>query len=156
GAERLPADAATFKVFAEKLTAAREKQRAAIDKLAALDLPGLEARQARALVALRAADADLAAGFPHDIPASQAWARRELERLRLAPPPAWRPPGPTPTGFAGWPAPADRPPTRRRSWPASRSTRRPRPTRRRCSAGRPTSWLTPGSGPRARRSSGRC
>jgi hypothetical protein len=84
GTERLPLDAATFATLAERLAAAREKQQKVLDGCSALDLPGLEMRQVRAVTALRAAVADLAAGLPQDVPASQAWARRELDRLRQA------------------------------------------------------------------------
>jgi len=53
-------------------------------RLAALDLPGFEARRHAAVAALRAAAADLRAGLPLDAAASLAAARRALDRLRDA------------------------------------------------------------------------
>lgn len=52
--------------------------------VAALDLPGLTARQARAATAVALAAADLQDGSSFDVQASQLLVRREFERLKLA------------------------------------------------------------------------
>lgn len=70
--------------LAGKLRPELAKQQEVADGLDALDLPGLDARQARAVAAARAAAADLAAGLPLDAPASLAWSLREIDRLRQA------------------------------------------------------------------------
>lgn len=63
--------------YADKM----RKQEAAV---AALDAPGLAERRERVCAALRAAANDLQDGSQLDVQASQLWARRELERLKLA------------------------------------------------------------------------
>lgn len=83
GLDRVP-DAALMQSFARKLAPTHERQQKLVGQLAALDLPGLEARQAKAGAALKAAAADLKDGLPYDITASQAWAKRELDRLKQA------------------------------------------------------------------------
>ena len=60
-----------------------DKQRPLIAAVLALDLPGLGTRQARVALALKTAVSDLQEGTPLDIQVSQAWARREVERLKL-------------------------------------------------------------------------
>ncbi len=76
-------DAATNAAIAKRLSGQMEKQRNLIATVAALDLPGLGDRQARVVVALKAAVSDLQDGSPLDMQASQMWARREFERLKL-------------------------------------------------------------------------
>jgi hypothetical protein len=49
-----------------------------------LDLPGFEPRRSRTIAALKASIADLEGGLPQNIPASQMWVKRELERLKMA------------------------------------------------------------------------
>lgn len=83
-ADRDPLDAAGLRAIAGKLAEAREKQRKLIPRLAALDLPGHEPRQARAVAAFRLALADMEAGLPFDTTASLARCRRELVRLKQA------------------------------------------------------------------------
>jgi hypothetical protein len=70
--------------IAKKLAPIHDKQQKLLQAFVALDLPGLNTRRERALVAIATATADLKDGLPYDVPASQAWARRELERLRQA------------------------------------------------------------------------
>ncbi len=84
GYETKPPDALLIAAIAKKLTPQAERQRKLAVAIEALDLPGLGARRARAAAAFSAAVADLLAGSPLDIIASQAWARRELERLKWA------------------------------------------------------------------------
>jgi|GEM_PF-2210516 len=69
---------------AKKLAPHAQQQHKLIARVAALDLPGMTERQTRILTALHAAVRDLNNGFPPDIQASQAWVRRELERLKNA------------------------------------------------------------------------
>ncbi|MDB5310991.1 MAG: hypothetical protein JWO38_5193 [Gemmataceae bacterium] len=73
-----------IQVVAQKLAPVRARQLKLTDRLAGLDCPGVEPRQARAGVALKAAAADLKTGLPYDSAASLAWAKRELDRLREA------------------------------------------------------------------------
>ncbi|HEX4612784.1 MAG TPA: hypothetical protein VH092_31605, partial [Urbifossiella sp.] len=54
------------------------------DRLAALDLPGLEARRAAAAATAKSAAADLRDGLPLDAGAAVAAARRAIDRLRNA------------------------------------------------------------------------
>jgi hypothetical protein len=79
-----PIDAAVMQALAKRLAAAQEKQQQLALRLAALDLPGFEPRQARAAFVMRLAAADLRDGTPFDLMASIHWAKRELERLRQA------------------------------------------------------------------------
>ncbi len=65
-----------------KLAALAERQRQQVAAVQALDLPGHEDRQARLVAAATAATDDLATGTTGDIFASQAWLKREFERLR--------------------------------------------------------------------------
>ena len=58
------------------------KQQKLGDRLAKLDVPGFELRQARAVRAARAASSDLSDGLPFDTMASLAGSKRELDRLR--------------------------------------------------------------------------
>ena len=76
-------DAATAALLAKAFAPNTERQRRLVAGVAALDLPGLGERQARVVLALKAAVSDLQDGSPFDVPASQAWARREFERLKL-------------------------------------------------------------------------
>jgi hypothetical protein len=74
GAPGLPTDT--------KLAALADRQTRQAAAVAALDLPGLDARRAKLGAAVLAATADLRDGLPQDSAASQAWARREFDRLR--------------------------------------------------------------------------
>jgi hypothetical protein len=65
-----------------KLAALAERQRQQIAAVQALDLPGHEDRQLRLAAAVTAATDDLATGTTGDVLASQAWVKREFERLR--------------------------------------------------------------------------
>jgi hypothetical protein len=76
--ERQPPDA-----LARKLAPLAERQRKLIAGALALDLPGLSERHARVLSALAAAVGDMQDGSQLDIQTSQAWVRREFERLKL-------------------------------------------------------------------------
>jgi hypothetical protein len=73
-----------IKTLAQKFAPVQARQQKLADRLAELDLPSLEPRRARALLALKAAAADLKAGLPFDAVASLAWAKREIDRLRTA------------------------------------------------------------------------
>ena len=81
--EQKPPDAATSAAVAKRATTHAERQRKLIAAVGALDLPGLGERQARVVLALKSAAGDLQEGSPLDVQASQAWARREFERLKL-------------------------------------------------------------------------
>ena len=83
GADGKAPDAAISAAIAKRVAAHAERQRKLVAAVAALDLPGLGERQARVVVALKAAASDLQDGFPLDVPASQLWVRREFERLKL-------------------------------------------------------------------------
>ncbi|MBA4187115.1 MAG: hypothetical protein C0467_03770 [Planctomycetaceae bacterium] len=67
---------------AKKLTPFTARQQQQIVAFAALDLPGFDARRTRALASLAAAATDLESALVYDVPASQAWVKREFERLR--------------------------------------------------------------------------
>jgi hypothetical protein len=82
--EKQTPDAALQQTLAVKLAAVQARQQKLVGRLAALDLPGLGPRQARAVFASKAAAADLGAGLPYDSAAALAWAKRELDRLRQA------------------------------------------------------------------------
>lgn len=69
---------------AKKLNPQAQLQQKLITRVAALDLPGMAERKARLITALNAGVRDLQDGFPSEIQASQAWVRRELERLKNA------------------------------------------------------------------------
>jgi hypothetical protein len=73
----------SFPPLVKKMAPLAIRQRKQLATLSALDLPGLEARRTRILAALAAAIADLEAGLPHDAFASQTWANREIERLKM-------------------------------------------------------------------------
>jgi hypothetical protein len=60
------------------------RQQKQVEKFKTLDLPGLEVRRERIQAALAAAAADLEAGLPYDVLASQEWVKRELEGLKFA------------------------------------------------------------------------
>jgi hypothetical protein len=75
--ERLGSD-----VLAKRLAPLAVRQKALATELAALDLPGLGARPARIRAALTAAVSDMTDGALFDLAASQAWVRREFDRLR--------------------------------------------------------------------------
>lgn len=68
--------------LAKKLAAFADRQKKQLAGFAGLDLPGLDSRRARLSAALAAAAVDLANAAWVDVPASQAWARREFDRLR--------------------------------------------------------------------------
>jgi hypothetical protein len=70
--------------LAKRLAPHADRQFKLVAQVAGLDLPGHGARLARAVAALRAAVADLRDGSALDALASQAWARREFDRLKLA------------------------------------------------------------------------
>jgi hypothetical protein len=79
---------------AKKLPPLADRQRKQIAAFAALDIPGLDVRKSRIAVALAAAAADLKDGSPADALASQAWVKREFDRLKLV--------------LDGYPSPDDR------------------------------------------------
>ena len=64
GFDRQPPDAATSTAIAKKAVPHADKQRKLITAIAALDLPGLSERQARVVLALKTAVADLSDGSP--------------------------------------------------------------------------------------------
>ena len=74
---------ATFLSIANKLAQETRRQHKQLAAFATLDLPDLEIRRMRCLAALSAATADLQAGLPFDILASQAWLKWEFDRLKL-------------------------------------------------------------------------
>ncbi|HVL11358.1 MAG TPA: hypothetical protein VM529_02250 [Gemmata sp.] len=78
-AVRATTDPATL---AKKLAPLADRQRAQLAAFEALDLPGLDARRARVAATLAAAATDLASALPHDVPASQSRAKRELDWVR--------------------------------------------------------------------------
>lgn len=84
GYESRPPDAATAGAVAKKLAPVVERQRKLLAEVESLDLPGLAGRRARVVAALTAAVNDLSDGSSLDVLASQAWARREFERLKWA------------------------------------------------------------------------
>ncbi len=79
-----PIDALAMQELSKRLASHTEKQQKLAERLAALDLPGLEQRQNRCVAALRSSAADMNAGLPFDIPVSLKTARRELDRLKQA------------------------------------------------------------------------
>lgn len=68
----------------KRLGAFVDRQKKLGAAVAALDLPGLTARQARVVNAVAVAAADLQDGSSFDVQASQLLVRREFERLKLA------------------------------------------------------------------------
>jgi hypothetical protein len=70
--------------LAQRLAEAARRQADAAERLGKLDAPHHEARQARAQQALDRALADVMDARPQDVPASQAEAHRQLERLEQA------------------------------------------------------------------------
>lgn len=79
--DRQPPTPAAFQNLMVKFGDAQVRQMKLADKLAALDLPGHEARQTRTAKAAATAAGDLKDGLPYDSIASLGNARRELERL---------------------------------------------------------------------------
>ncbi|HJT78000.1 MAG TPA: hypothetical protein VJ739_12425, partial [Gemmataceae bacterium] len=79
-----PKDAKARAELARQLAEAARRQADAAERLGNLDAPHHEARQARAQQALDRALANLMDARPQDVPASQAEARRQLERLQQA------------------------------------------------------------------------
>lgn len=79
-----PDDPATRDELAKKLKDTAEKQDELAKKLKALDTPGAEARRDRTAESGEKAGDDLRKGLPQDIPASQADAKRRMDRLRDA------------------------------------------------------------------------
>lgn len=79
-----PDDKATRDELAKKLGEAAAKQDELAKKLKQLDTPGLEDRRDRAAKAGERAAGDMKAGLPQDVPASQADAKRQLDRLKDA------------------------------------------------------------------------
>lgn len=69
--------------LAKRLQPLAERQRKLIAAVGGLDLPGLDPRKARVVSVLGLAVADLRDGTALDVQASQAWAKREFERLKL-------------------------------------------------------------------------
>lgn len=67
---------------AKRLSIAHDRQRRLLTQFALLDLPDLDRRRERVVAALIAATGDLRDGLPQDVPASQAWVRREFDRLK--------------------------------------------------------------------------
>ena len=83
GEKQVP-DAGVQLALARKLKGVMEQETKLADRLAGLDLPGLESRHTRVVFTLRSVVADLTAGRPFDSLASLAAAKRELDRLRQA------------------------------------------------------------------------
>lgn len=79
-----PDDKATRDELAKKLGEAAAKQDELAKKLKQLDTPGQEDRRDRAAKAGERAAGDMKAGLPQDVPASQADAKRQLDRLKDA------------------------------------------------------------------------
>lgn len=69
--------------LAKKLSPLAERQKLQLAAFSTLDLPGMEVRRGRILIALRLAVVDLESGILLDAFASQTWLNREFERLRL-------------------------------------------------------------------------
>ena len=69
--------------LAKRLQPHTDRQRRLIATVAGLDLPGLDERKARVVTVLKLAVADLQDGTALDVQTSQAWAKREFERLKL-------------------------------------------------------------------------
>lgn len=67
----------------KRLGPAHDRQRKQQALFAALDLPGFDNRRERIIAALAAAVGDLRDGSPLDVVASQAWVKREFDRLKL-------------------------------------------------------------------------
>jgi len=82
--DKLPLTANVMANIGVKLEAFRVRESRLADRLAALDLPRHESRQARAVRSLKHAVADLKDGLPLDAVASLGAARRELDRLKQA------------------------------------------------------------------------
>jgi len=76
------ADPASTTQLAKRLSPVLERQRNLLAVFTTLDLPGLESRCMRIRSALSATIGDLRDGSPLDVIASQAWVRRELDRLK--------------------------------------------------------------------------
>ncbi|MCS6865223.1 MAG: hypothetical protein RMJ56_13150 [Gemmataceae bacterium] len=72
----------TPEVVVKQLAPFADKQRKLIPAVEMLDLPGLQPRHTRLVRAITLALADLQEGSPLDVVASQAWVRREFERLK--------------------------------------------------------------------------
>ena len=68
----------------KKLETSIQRQHKQLGAFKALDLPGMNVRRTRILIALGAATADLEGCLHADIIASQTWANREFERLKQA------------------------------------------------------------------------
>lgn len=79
-----PDDPMTRDELAKKLKDAADKQDELAKKLKGLDTPGQEQRRDRTADAGEKASGDLRKGLPQDIPASQADAKRRMDRLRDA------------------------------------------------------------------------
>lgn len=75
--------AGTLPAFAKKLAPLAGRQQKQIAAFKALDIPGAESRRKRAIAALVAATADLELGLTYDVFASQAWVKREFDRMKL-------------------------------------------------------------------------
>ena len=78
------ADPRQPQLLAEKLAPWQPKQEKLARQLAALDLPGFEARHARAVATLNTAAADMKAGLMYDSFAALHAAKRELDRFKQA------------------------------------------------------------------------
>ncbi|QDU23454.1 hypothetical protein [Urbifossiella limnaea] len=81
GFDRQTPDESVRREFATQVGPPLEQYEPLADRLAALDLPGFEARRAAAVEAVRTAAADLRAGLPLDGAAALAAARRALDRF---------------------------------------------------------------------------
>ncbi len=75
-------DRLTPETLAKHWAPIADKQGKLVSLAESLDLPGLQSRQARLIRAMKTALADLHTAASLDVPASQAWVRRELERLK--------------------------------------------------------------------------
>jgi hypothetical protein len=82
--EKQTPDEAARRAFAARVGPLLDRYDPLAARVAALDLPGHEARRVAAADALAAAAADIRAGLPVDVPASVAAARHALDRLRDA------------------------------------------------------------------------
>lgn len=82
--DKLVLTPAVMQNIAVKLEPLRIRQSRLADRAAALDVPRHEIRQARLVLAAKAAAADLKDGLPLDCIASLGACRRELDRLKLA------------------------------------------------------------------------
>jgi hypothetical protein len=82
--DRVSLTPAVMQTIGSKLGPVHTRQIKLMDRVAALDLPTHDARQAGAVATMKASAADLKDGLPYDVIASLGAVRRELDRLKLA------------------------------------------------------------------------